>query len=98
MDALQTIQPTAEGMNPYRLKERFSDRITFHGGVDVQGWLQRAPRKEIHDEVSRLLDEMGRGGGYILGPSHNIQPDTPLENVLEVYRTISKRRGGSRRT
>jgi uroporphyrinogen decarboxylase len=41
------------------------------------------------------MDEVGRGGGYILAPSHNIQPDIPLENVLAVYETVAKRRGKS---
>jgi uroporphyrinogen decarboxylase len=36
---------------------------------------------------------VGAGGGFILAPSHHIQPDTPLENVLTVYRTVAKRRG-----
>ena len=39
------------------------------------------------------MDEVGAGGGFILAPSHNIQPDTPLENVLTVYRAVSRRRG-----
>ena len=38
------------------------------------------------------MDEVGSGGGHILAPSHNIQPDTPLENVLAVYETVAKRR------
>ncbi len=93
MDSLQTIQPQAIGMNPYELKARFAGKIALHGAVDVQGWLQRATQAEIEAEVNRLMDEVGRGGGYILAPSHHIQPDTPLENVLTVYRTVAKRRG-----
>jgi uroporphyrinogen decarboxylase len=93
MDSLQTIQPQAAGMNPYELKAEFAGRIALHGAVDVQGWLQRTSPPEIEREVNRLMDEVGRGGGYILGPSHHIQPDTPLENVLAVYRTVAKRRG-----
>ena len=80
-------------MNPYELKAAFAGQIALHGAVDVQGWLQRASPREIEREVNRLMDEVGRGGGYILGPSHHIQPDTPLENVLTVYRTVAKRRG-----
>lgn len=95
MDALQTVQPQAAGMNPYELKARFPGKIALHGGVDVQGWLQRATPKEVEAEVNRLMDEVGNGGGYILGPSHNIQPDTPLANVLAVYETVAKRRGTS---
>jgi len=93
MDSLQTIQPQAAGMNPYELKAEFGDRITLHGAVDVQGWLQRATPAEIRREVHRLMDEVGRGGGYILAPCHQIQPDTPLENALAIYRAVAERRG-----
>ena len=92
MDALQTIQPQAAGMNPYELKKDFGPQITFHGAVDVQGWLQHANPEETAKEVSHLMDEVGRSGGYILAPCHNIQPDTPLENVLAIYSTVSERR------
>jgi uroporphyrinogen decarboxylase len=93
MDALQTIQSQAAGMNPYELKKEFAGKIALHGSVDVQGWLQRATPAEIEAEVNRLMDEVGAGGGFILAPSHHLQPDTPIENVLAVYRTVAKRRG-----
>ncbi|MBN1343093.1 MAG: hypothetical protein JXQ73_10460 [Phycisphaerae bacterium] len=94
MDALQTIQPQAAGMSPYELKKEFAGRIVLHGGVDVQGGLQRSTPAEVEREVHRLMDEVGRGGGYILGPCHNIQPDTPVENALAIYRAVARRRGG----
>jgi uroporphyrinogen decarboxylase len=93
MDGLQTIQPQAIGMNPYELKARFGKNILFHGAVDAQGWLQHASPVQIRNEVFRLCDEMSAGGGFILSPSHNIQPDTPLENVLTVYRAVTEYRG-----
>jgi len=93
MDALQTIQPQAKGMNPYSLKAEFGKDIVFHGAVDVQGWLQKSTVEEIKTEVNRLMDEMGKDGGYILSPSHNIQPDTPIQNVLAVYETVAERKG-----
>ncbi len=93
MDALQTIQPRAAGMGPYELKARYGSKITLHGAVDVQGWLQAASPEEIEREVFHLMEEVGENGGYILGPCHNIQPDTPLENVLMLYRSVAKYRG-----
>jgi len=93
MDALQTIQSSAAGMDPYQLKRDFAGRIALHGAVNVQGWLQRAAPPEIEAETDRLMDEVGRGGGFIIGPCHNLQPDIPLENVLTLYRTIAARRG-----
>jgi uroporphyrinogen decarboxylase len=92
MDALQTIQPQAQGMNPYELKREFRGQIVLHGAVDVQGWLQAACPLEIEQEVNRLIDEVGKDGGFIIAPCHQIQPDTPLENVLTLYRTLAHRR------
>ncbi len=92
MDSLQTIQPQAKSMNPYELKKEFGDSIVFHGAVDVQGWLQKATVDEIRDEVHHLMDEVGKDGGYILAPCHNIQPDTPIQNVLAIYDAVAKRR------
>jgi uroporphyrinogen decarboxylase len=93
MDALQTIQPQAAGMNPYQLKEQFGSQITLHGAVDVQGWLQAATPAEIEQEILRLMEVVGAGGGFILSPCHNLQPDTPLENVLAMYGAVAKYRG-----
>jgi uroporphyrinogen decarboxylase len=93
MDAIQTIQPRAAGMNPYSLKEQFGKQLTLHGAVDVQGWLQSATADEIKKEVYQLMDVVGANGGYILSPSHNIQPDTPLEHVLALYGAVAKYRG-----
>ncbi len=92
MDALQTIQPQAEGMDPYDLKRGYAGRICLHGCMDVQGFFQRASRSEIEAETNRLMDEVGKGGGLIIAPSHNIQPDTPVENIIAFYETIAKRR------
>lgn len=93
MDALQTIQPQAAGMNPYSLKKQFGSQLTLHGAVDVQGWLQSATPEEIEKEVLQLMELVGAGGGFILSPCHNIQPDTPLENVLALYRAAIRYRG-----
>jgi uroporphyrinogen decarboxylase len=92
MDCLQTIQARAEGMDPYGLKADFGERICLHGAVDVQGWLQKATPSEARKETQRLMEEVGRGGGFILAPSHNLQPDIPVENVLAVYSAVAEER------
>ncbi|MBN1910058.1 MAG: hypothetical protein JW818_09990 [Pirellulales bacterium] len=92
MDSLQTVQAQAVGMNPYELKAEFGGRLTLHGAVDVQGWLQSAMVEQVVAEVNRLMDKVGAGGGFIIAPSHHIQPDTPLENVLAFYDTVQRRR------
>jgi uroporphyrinogen decarboxylase len=39
----------------------------------------------IKDEVRRRIEILGKDGGDIVAPAHNIQPDTPLENVFAFF-------------
>jgi len=87
IDVLNPLQPSADGMDLPRIKREFGDRLAFHGAVDVQGTLPHGTSEEVAAEVRDRCQVLGRGGGYILAPSHAIQNDTPLENVLALYRT-----------
>lgn len=42
---------------------------------------------EIPDAVRGREERMIRGGGYILAPCHNIQPLTPVENIVAMFET-----------
>ncbi len=42
---------------------------------------------DVRDEVEMLIDTLGKGGGYILGPSHYIQAGTPPENIVAMFDT-----------
>ena len=88
LDCVQTIQPQAWGMDPNELKSLYGDRLSFHGAIDAQGGLQRSTPDEVRAMVRDRIEVVGKNGGYICAPSHNIQPDTPLENVLAMYETI----------
>ncbi len=85
LDVLQSLQPKAQGMDPLQLKRRYGKHISFQGGLDIQDLLPRGTPDQVRAETQRLLGIMGKGGGYILGTSHNIQPDTPLENIIALY-------------
>jgi hypothetical protein len=43
------------------------------------------PRADWWDTESLLIETLGKGGGFVLSPAHNIQVDTPPENILAVY-------------
>ena len=85
LDILDPIQPKAAGMEPDALKYQFGTRLTFHGGVDEQELLPRSTAEEVSNEVQRLIDILGKDGGYIVCSAHAIQPDTPVENILAMY-------------
>ena len=89
LDILQSLQPEAQGMDPAALKAEFGDRLAFQGGISIQKTLPFGTGQQVRDEVKDRIDALAGGGGYILGTSHNIQADTPLENIealLKAYR------------
>lgn len=83
VDIINPIQTVVNGFeDTASLKERFGERICFHGGIDVQQVLPNATVEEVRQEVDRRINDLGPGGGYILAPCHNINVDIPVENVL----------------
>jgi uroporphyrinogen decarboxylase len=51
----------------------------------VQKTLPFGTADQVREEVRRLIRVLGRGGGYILGPSHAIQAGTPPANVVAMF-------------
>ncbi len=74
-------------MDPAELKREFGDALCFHGAMDIQTVLSQGSAGEVRDEVKRLCDVLGPGGGFILAPTNNIMPETPIENILALYET-----------
>ena len=72
LDILNPIQPLAAGMDPVFLKENFGKDLVFFGGIDVQDLLPNGTPEIIHDEVRRRIEILGKDGGYIVAPAHNI--------------------------
>ena len=88
LDILNPIQPRAKGMDPKFLKDTYGDSLSFFGGIDIQNLLPFGIPEEIKSEVKRRIDILGAGGGYIVAPAHNIQDDTPVENILALFEAV----------
>ncbi len=85
IDILDPIQLGADSMDPYGLKSLYGDKLSFHGGIGVQDVLPKGNPEEVRRYVRYLKKTLGRNGGYIIAPSHAIQPDTPIENILAAF-------------
>jgi len=85
LDILNPIQP--KSMDPAKLKKEFGKHLTFWGSVDVQEVMPFGTVEDVVNEVKLRLRTVGKGGGLILSPSHAIQPEVPLENILAFYET-----------
>lgn len=82
VDCLEAVQVECRDMEPENLKRQFGGRLAFQGAVSVQQVLPRLNAKQVGEEVRRIKDILGAGGGYICAPSHAIQAGTPPENVI----------------
>lgn len=69
------------------LNDTYGGQIAFHGGVDNQVVLPFGTVDDVVAETRKCLRTLGRGGGYVLAPCHNIQANTPVENILAMYET-----------
>ena len=85
VDILNPIQTSALGMDTYVMKETYGDRLCFHGAIDVQQMLPFATLEEVRYDVAKRIYDLGRGGGYILSPCHNIGSDVSPENILALF-------------
>jgi uroporphyrinogen decarboxylase len=87
VDILNPIQHNCPGMELAGLQKDFGSRLCFHGGVDNQDVLPHGSVADVRREVRDCMTTLGAGGGYILAPCHNIQPVTPIENIVAMYET-----------
>ena len=86
LDIYDTIQPEAAGMAPEELAAEFGKHICLHGAISTQRLMPFATPAEIERVVRSRIESIGAQGGLILAPSHNFQPDTPVDNILAMYR------------
>ena len=76
---LQSLQPEANDLPA--LKRTYAAEIAFWGGAGSQSTLSHGTSEEVREEVKRLIDVLGSGGGYICSPAHFLEPECPLENI-----------------
>jgi uroporphyrinogen-III decarboxylase len=86
VDVLNPIQPAS--MDPARLAREYGDKLCFWGTIDEQYTLPFGTPEEVWAEVLSRLETVGKNGGLILGPTHHVQLDTPLENFWAMRDTI----------
>jgi uroporphyrinogen decarboxylase len=88
VEILNPIQRSAAKMDIVKLKQEFGRELSFWGGgIDVQQVLPFASLEQIEDEVKRSLNVLGKDGGYVFCPAHNIQPDVSPDRIDRLYQT-----------
>lgn len=88
LDVLNPVQPAC--MDPEKLKKEYGDKLCFWGSIDEQYTLPFGSPAEVRQEVVKRLMTIGKSGGLIIGPTHHVQLDTPMENFWAMVKTIKE--------
>jgi uroporphyrinogen decarboxylase len=86
LDVFNPFQPDV--MDVYEIKRQFGDRLSFYGGMSVQRILPHGTPEQIRTETRRLMAEIGRGGGFIIAPSHHMPGDIPVQNMVAFIEAV----------
>lgn len=81
-----------EVMDVASILPRYRGRLAFHGGLSTQRTLPFGTPEDVRREGSRLL-ELGREGGLIIAPAHDVEGDVPLENMLALIELVQAQPG-----
>ena len=93
LDILNPVQPDVNDMDRGELKRLFGDRLCFHGSISIQKTLPFGTPDDVRAEVQNRVETLASGGGFIFCTAHNIQADTPTENIValfDAYRTFGR--------
>jgi len=85
INCVDTLQPEAKNMDPAYLVKRFGGRLSFHGCISTAGALAYSTPGAVEADVKKTLEIMKPTYSYMLAPTHSIQDNTPVENILRLY-------------
>jgi len=96
IDIVNPVQCSAKGMEPRMLKEKYKGRLVFWGGgVDTQRTLPFGTPAEVRAEVLERCEIFSPGGGFVFNAIHNVQADTPVENMVAMFEAVKEFNGRS---
>ena len=93
-DILNPVQCSATGMAPELLKQKYGKDIVFWGGgIDTQKILPFGTPDQVREQVKQRCEIFGKDGGYVFNAIHNIQANTPIENIVAMLEALKSYNG-----
>lgn len=89
VDVLEPVQPDV--MGPARLKAKYGDRLAFWGTVGAQTtWSGLPQAAAIREEVRQRIATVGRGGGLLIAPAYDVEPEVPWANTKAFLEAVEE--------
>lgn len=85
---LNPIQP--ECFDLQYMKDTYGDKLAFWGGISAQTDLSFGTPQQVKAEVKHCIELLGKGGGYLAGSNHMIEPEVPWENLMAFFEAVEE--------
>jgi uroporphyrinogen decarboxylase len=85
---ISTMQPTAGLGDPFAIKKKYGEKLSFKGGLDTQHLLPQGTPDQVRAGVKELLKAYAPGGGYVFMPAHLLYQDVPIENIWAMMESL----------
>jgi uroporphyrinogen-III decarboxylase len=93
-DIINPVQINAAGMEPKALKDQYGDKLVFWGGgIDTQKTLPFGTPEAVKKQVLANCEIFSQHGGFVFTSVHNIQANTPVENVTAMFEALNEFNG-----
>ena len=89
VDGVDTLQPEAANMAPAYLKKTYGDKLVLHGCISTAGPVATGTLDEARRYCRGMLEILAPGGGYCYAPTHQLQDNSPVENVVAMYEEVA---------
>ena len=72
------------------LKEKYGSKLAFWGTVGTaSAWMYGSPGA-IESEVKERIETLGKGGGLVIAPAYDLEPEVKWENLLAFVKAVQK--------
>ena len=88
IDVLNPVQP--ECLDLGEVKRKYGDRLAFWGGMGIQTTMPFGTPHDVRTEVKRLIETLGANGGFMIAPTHVLEPEVPWENILAFFDAVEE--------
>ncbi len=86
-DGIDTMDPPPIGNTEIKdVKRDFGEKLFLKGNLDPVNVLLKGTERDVYDKAVSLIEDAGRGGGYILSTACSVAPQAPPENIAQLYR------------
>ena len=77
-------------MDIYEIKKQFGKQLVFDGSIGTQTTMPFGSPEEVRRVVADRKKRLGDDGALILSPTHVLEPEVPIENILAFCEACKK--------